>query len=165
MQTLATAARCVVIAAMLALSTASLLPPSPAVARELKHEQAVLVTETGRHVFDVEIADRDETRARGLMFRTNLGARQGMLFVYDAEQRISMWMRNTYIPLDMIFITRDGTVRRIEENTETFSERIIESGGRILAVLEVNAGTAAELKLKPGDRVVNPRFKASAAKP
>lgn len=158
-------ARRVVTAAMLALSMASLLPASSAVARELKHEQAVLVTETGKYVFDVEIADRDDTRARGLMFRTSLGPREGMLFVYDAEQHISMWMRNTYIPLDMIFIARDGTVRRIEENTETFSERVIESGGRVLAVLEVNAGTAAALKLKPGDKVMHPRFKAAAAKP
>lgn len=150
---------CVALAglAVVGIGTHGGLAPA-ALAKELKREQAVLVTATGKHNFDVEIADDDASRARGLMFRRSMGARQGMLFLYPAEQHIAMWMRNTYIPLDMVFIASDGTVRRIEENTETFSERTIESGSRVLAVLEINAGTAAELSLKPGDKVLHPRL-------
>ncbi|RMF06205.1 MAG: DUF192 domain-containing protein, partial [Alphaproteobacteria bacterium] len=90
-----------------------------------------------------------------------LGPREGMLFFYDKEQPISMWMRNTYIPLDMVFIRADGTVYRIETDTEPFSERIIASGAPVLSVLEVRAGTAREIALKPGDRIEHRRFHAS----
>lgn len=133
-----------------------------AAANALKRETAVVVTASGKHSFDVEIADRDETRALGLMFRRSLGARQGMLFFYETERPISMWMRNTYISLDMVFIRADGTVHRIEADTEPFSERPIGSGGDVLAVLEVRAGTAVEIGLKAGDRVLHPRFKSPA---
>lgn len=118
----------------------------------------MVVTQSGNYEFQVEIADTNESRSRGLMFRRSLGPREGMLFFYDAPQHFSMWMRNTYISLDMIFIRADGTVHRIEERTEPFSERIIESGGRVLSVLEVNGGTSAAIGLKPGDRIEHPRF-------
>jgi uncharacterized membrane protein (UPF0127 family) len=134
----------------------------PAGAEGLKRERATLVTAGGKtYEFDVEIADSADTRARGLMFRRRLGARAGMLFFYDSEQHISMWMRNTYIPLDMIFIKENGSVHRIQEDTEPFSEEVILSGEPVFAVLEVNAGTTRELGLRPGDRVEHPRFGAA----
>ena len=77
-----------------------------------------------------------------------------MIFLYDQPQAIGMWMRNTYIPLDMIFIAADGTVHRVETNTEPFSTDIIDSGGEVVGVLELNAGEANRIGLKPGDRVV-----------
>lgn len=149
---------------MLLLTALCILQPAVTPAAGLKKETAVVVTSAGEHAFEVEIADRDEARNQGLMFRRSLGRRAGMLFFYDREQRISMWMRNTYIPLDMIFITAAGTVHRIEERTEPFSERVIESGARVLAVLEVKGGTAAEIGLRPGDRVKHPRFGAAPAR-
>ncbi len=88
-----------------------------------------------------------------------MGPREGMLFIYDEKQYVSMWMRNTYISLDMIFIRADGKVHRVEALTEPLSERIIESGDKILAVLEVVGGTAAKLNLKSGDVVRHSAFK------
>ena len=79
-----------------------------------------------------------------------------MIFLYDPPQATSMWMRNTFIPLDIVFITEQGTVLRIEANTEPFSTDIINSGGETAAVLELNGGEAEKVGLKPGDRVVFP---------
>ncbi len=125
----------------------------------LEVEPLSLVTETGEHKFTVEIADKPDNRAKGLMFRRSLADDAGMLFLYEAPQRISMWMRNTYIPLDMVFILADGRVHRVERDTEPFSEAVIDSGEPVLAVLEVKAGTAGRLKLKPGDKVLHRAFK------
>ena len=113
----------------------------------------VLQTDSGSHRFEVEIAATDEKRRVGLMFRRSLGEGQGMLFLYDRPQPLSMWMRNTYIPLDMIFIAADDRVHRIVERTEPFSTDPIDSGGMVKGVLEVKAGTAAKIGLKPGDRL------------
>ena len=141
------------------------LRPLPAAAEAgLSKDEAVLVTGTGSYRFTVEIAADDEARARGLMFRKRLGAREGMLFLYESERPISMWMKNTYIPLDMVFIHTDGRVERIAENTEPFSEEIIPSGAPVMAVLEIRAGTAAAIGLKPGDRVMHPRFKNASGR-
>jgi uncharacterized membrane protein (UPF0127 family) len=86
-------------------------------------------------------------------------ADRGMLFDFKTEQPVMMWMKNTYLPLDMIFISRDGHVSHVAENAEPLSERIISSNGAVYAVLEVNAGTAAKLGIKPGDRVEHVLFK------
>lgn len=110
------------------------------------------------HAFHVEVMRTDEQRARGLMFRRYLAADRGMLFDFKTEQNVAMWMKNTYLPLDMIFIARDGRVISVAENTEPMSERVIPSGGPALSVLEVNAGTAARLGLKAGDRVRHKLF-------
>src|SRR5690606_32059987 len=110
-----------------------------------------LVTATGVHVLDVEIAETPEEQALGLMFRTELPDNRGMLFPHRTPRELTMWMRNTYIPLDMVFIRADGTVHRIEERTEPFSERIIASEGPVSAVLEIAGGAAARLGLKAGD--------------
>jgi uncharacterized membrane protein (UPF0127 family) len=119
-----------------------------------------IASKTGVHLFSVEIAENDAERAKGLMFRKELPEGRGMLFDFDREQDVAMWMQNTYISLDMIFIRGDGRILRIAEHTEPLSTRIISSGGPVRAVLEVIAGTARKLGLAPGDRVAHPIFKA-----
>jgi len=122
-------------------------------AAKLRVEPVVLVTEDGRHTINAEIADTPGTRATGLMFRRSLAPDAGMLFIYDAPQNITMWMKNTYISLDMIFADANGTIIRIARNTEPFSSEIVEAGGPAKVVLEVPAGTAQRLQLKRGDRL------------
>ena len=117
-----------------------------------------IVSKNGVHVFAVEIARTDEERARGLMYRKELADGRGMLFDFVPDQEVRMWMKNTYISLDMIFIRSDGRIQRIEENTEPLSERTISSGGPVKGVLEVKAGTAKRLGIAPGDRVAHPWF-------
>jgi uncharacterized protein len=118
-----------------------------------------IATSTGRHAFQVEIANNDKTRERGLMDRRYMAADHGMLFEFDRDAPVSFWMKNTYIPLDMIFIARSGVVTRIVANAEPLSERVIPSGGPCAAVLELNGGTAASIGLKVGDKVRHPFLK------
>jgi len=117
-----------------------------------------IVSKSGVHVFRVELAVTDEQRARGLMFRRSLPEGQGMLFKFEPDQVIQMWMHNTYISLDMIFIRSDGRVLRIAESTKPESDSIISSGAPARGVLEVIAGTARKLGIAPGDRVAHPWF-------
>jgi uncharacterized membrane protein (UPF0127 family) len=112
-----------------------------------------IASRTGVHTFAVEIADTDATRERGLMFRKSLPEGKGMLFDFKSEQPVNFWMKNTYIPLDMLFIREDGRILRIAENTKPLSTEIIPSGGPVRAVLEVIGGTARKLGIAPGDRV------------
>ncbi len=123
-------------------------------------QHADLAIESGgkRIPFKVEIADTDERRALGLMYRTSLPADAGMLFDFKHDQDVAMWMRNTRIPLDMLFIDRTGRIVNIAERAVPFSEATISSAAPVLAVLELNGGTAARLGLKPGDRVIYPLF-------
>jgi len=116
----------------------------------------ILKTKSGEHRYTVEIATTNGERAKGLMFRRSLPEDSGMLFIYDPPQPVGMWMRNTYIPLDMVFINDEGTVRRVEANTEPFSTDLINSGGDVAAVLELNAGQAAKIGVRPGDQVIFP---------
>lgn len=118
-----------------------------------------IATRSGMRMFSVEMAKTDEERATGLMYRKELADGRGMLFDFAPEQSISMWMKNTYISLDMIFIGSDGRVTRIAENTEPHSTRIVSSGGPAKAVLEVIAGTARKYGIAPGDQVMHPMFK------
>ena len=117
-----------------------------------------IVSKSGVHVFRVELAVTDEQRAHGLMFRRSLPEGQGMLFKFEPDQVIQMWMHNTYISLDMIFIRSDGRVLRIAESTKPESDSIISSGAPARGVLEVIAGTARKLGIAPGDRVAHPWF-------
>lgn len=117
-----------------------------------------IVTKSGVQVFSVEMATTDEEKQTGLMYRKELADGKGMLFDFNPEQEVSMWMKNTYVPLDMIFIRADGRILRIAENTEPLSTRIISSGGPARAVLEVVAGTAQKYGIRPGDRVGHPLF-------
>jgi len=103
--------------------------------------------------FEVEIVTTPETRAQGLMFRKSLAANGGMLFVYPDEQPVSFWMKNTLIPLDMLFVRADGSIAHIAHNAIPHDEIPIDSGAAVKAVLEVNGGTATALGIKEGDRV------------
>jgi uncharacterized protein len=120
---------------------------------------SVVSREGQRHVFEVEVARDDRDRAQGLMFRRSMPANRGMLFDFAKVEPVSMWMQNTYISLDMLFIRPNGTIARIATNAEPLSTRTIPSGEPVLAVLELNAGTAVRLGIKPGDRVEHPLFK------
>jgi len=106
-----------------------------AMARALEKEPLTFVTASGKKQITVEVADTDQARAMGLMFRRELGADEGMIFLYPEDGPISMWMKNTYLALDMIFVRADGTIHRIEEHTEPFSERTISSQGTVRAVI------------------------------
>lgn len=118
-----------------------------------------VVSGTRRHRFQVEVMKTDADRARGLMYRRSMPPEEGMLFDFGAEQNVSMWMKNTFIALDMIFIRADGRIHRIEQRTEPESEKTIASGAPVKAVLEVNSGVAIRLNLKPGDYIIHPIFK------
>ena len=118
-----------------------------------------VVTSTGQHAFKIEIADNDATRERGLMDRRYMAANHGMLFEFDREAPVAFWMKNTYIPLDMVFIASSGVVTHVVANAEPLSERVIPSAGPCVAVLELNGGTAASIGLKVGDKVHHPFFR------
>lgn len=121
-------------------------------------EKLEIVTSSGTHEFSVEVMHSGPQRERGLMFRRFLPQDRGMLFDFERERPLMMWMKNTFLPLDMIFIGRSGNVVGLAENTEPFSQRIIPSGAPASGVLEVNAGTAARIGLKIGDTVRHPMF-------
>ena len=142
----------------LSFSSDCFWPPARS-ARLAELQTLEIASKTGVHAFSVEIADNDAERAKGLMFRKELPEGRGMLFDFQREQDVALWMQNTYISLDMIFIRGDGRILRIAENTEPLSTRIISSGGPVRAVLEVIGGTARKLGIAPGDRVAHPIFK------
>jgi uncharacterized membrane protein (UPF0127 family) len=142
------------------LVVAVLLGVSGVTARAAELEPLEIVTKSGVQVFSVELAKTDKERETGLMFRKELADGRGMLFDFTPEQEVSMWMKNTILPLDMIFIRADGRILRIAENTEPQSLKIISSGGPAKGVLEVMAGTAKKYGIAPGDRVGHPLFKA-----
>lgn len=109
---------------------------------------------TGR--FTVELARTSEERARGLMFRETMPRSSGMLFVYDAPQRAAFWMKNTLIPLDMVFIDPTGTVTRLHEMAKPQDTTLIDGGEGVQYVLEINGGLGAPLGLEPGTVVRHP---------
>lgn len=148
------AARIWLMAALVAVFAALTTPP----ARAASFGTLEIATRNGVHIFSVEMATTEEEKQKGLMYRRELADGKGMLFDFSPEQQISMWMKNTYISLDMIFIRADGRILRIAENTEPESTRVISSGGLARAVLEVPAGTAQKYGIAPGDRVSHPLF-------
>ena len=117
-----------------------------------------VVTKSGKHEFIVEIAVTDRQHAQGLMFRQSLAKDAGMLFDYKVPTSITMWMKNTYIPLDMIFIGNDGRVINVVQRAIPFSENVISSLGKARGVLEVNGGTASRLGIMPGDKILHRIF-------
>ena len=131
--------------------------PSPAVVLDV----LTIETKAGPKSFKIEVANTPGQQALGLMFRTKLDDTEGMLFPHDDTREVSMWMRNTYIPLDMVFIRADGVVHRIEANTEPMSERIIPSNGPVGAVLEIAGGAAARLGIATGDVVRHAQFQGT----
>jgi uncharacterized membrane protein (UPF0127 family) len=121
-------------------------------------EQLTIRTADKPVIFEIEVMRTPDERARGLMFRRYLPDDRGMLFDFAAEEPVAMWMKDTFIPLDMLFIRKNGTIARIAENTEPHSTRTISSGEPVLGVLEINGGLAARLGIKPGDTVIHPLF-------
>ncbi|MBR0974128.1 MULTISPECIES: DUF192 domain-containing protein [Bradyrhizobium] len=129
-----------------------------AVAGAASFQPLEIVTRNGVQVFSVEMATTEEEKQTGLMYRKELADGKGMLFDFNPEQEVSMWMKNTYVSLDMIFIRADGRILRIAESTEPLSTKIISSRGPARAVLEVVAGTAQKYGIRVGDRVGHPLF-------
>jgi len=143
------------------MALGALVGPSPASFAQSSNRLATFGTDTvsiasgeKTHKFRVELALSHRQQMQGLMFRRKMAPDAGMLFVYKREAPIAMWMKNTYIPLDMLFIARDGSILKIAERTVPLSEATISSGGAVIAVLELNAGTASRLGIKAGDRVL-----------
>lgn len=121
-------------------------------------DRVTVQTAAGSHVFRVELADEPHERSRGLMFRKSLPDDGGMLFDNGEEKMMAMWMKNTFIPLDMIFISGKGRIVKIVENTKPFSRETISSDVPVRAVLEIRGGTSSRLGIRPGDRIDHPVF-------
>jgi uncharacterized membrane protein (UPF0127 family) len=145
-----------VLALVLALHTMTL---ASGALGDLPLEQAEIISADGtRHVFAVRLADTAETRARGLMYVTALEPDHGMLFDFGETRMVGMWMKNTPLSLDMLFISADGVIAKIARQTTPFSTGIINSDRPVRAVLEIRGGRAAELGIQPGDRVLHRVF-------
>lgn len=134
-----------------AMTIASALHKPPAHAATV--EPLTIETRSGPVAFKVEMALTPEERSKGLMYRTELAPDAGMLFDFRTDQQVYMWMKNTYIPLDMVFIRSDGRIARIAADTTPLSTETISSGGAVRAVLELSAGTAKARGIAVGDRV------------
>jgi hypothetical protein len=144
----------------LAVLAVALMAAAAGLAQAAELQTLEIASKSGVHAFQVEMAITPEEKERGLMFRRELPDGQGMLFDFQTDQPVAFWMKNTYIPLDMLFIRSDGRIARIAENTEPLSERNIPSGAPVRAVLEVIGGTAKKLGIAPGDRVAGSIFKS-----
>jgi uncharacterized membrane protein (UPF0127 family) len=132
--------------------------PSQAATAPLPQSSLVIETASGPKTFAVEVAENDETRERGMMFRTAIAPDRGMLFYFQTPQVVSFWMKNTLIPLDMIFIRKDGVIANIRADAKPGDLTPLWSDGPILGVLEVAGGLSAKLGLKAGDKVRHPYF-------
>ena len=144
---------CALLVAVLVLSAA-------AAQNQVTFERGSLSIRSGDRLIDVsiEIARSKEQRARGLMFRRELGDTEGMLFDYGYPQQASMWMKNTYIPLDMLFVRSDGVIEKIVVRTTPHSLDSIYSKGEVRAVLELKGGMAEKLGIRVGDKIIHPIF-------
>lgn len=139
------------------LFIAVVLAAAPALAAA-KTERLVVVSSAGERAFNVEVVREEAERNRGLMHRKTLADDAGMLFDYDPPQEVAFWMKNTYIPLDIIFIDAEGRIITIAANTTPHSLKRIPSNGVARGVLEINGGLAAKLGIKVGDRVRHDLF-------
>lgn len=137
---------------------AILLRAATGIAEAGKTEQLSIVTATGTHVFLVEVMRTQAELEKGLMFRKSLPQDHGMLFDFGHEQEVAMWMRNTFIPLDMIFMGKTGRVVGVVADAKPMSDQILTVSAPTFAVLELDAGTAARINLKTGDLVRDPIF-------
>jgi uncharacterized protein len=122
----------------------------------------VILSRTGPHRFRVELAESPSQRMQGLQGRQTLDAKAGMLFLFDTPTVATMWMKNTYIPLDMLFLDSVGSIAAIAENARPMSLQSIRPPEPVEAVLELNAGTVARLGIKLGDRVLHPFIEDTA---
>lgn len=133
------------------------------VAPDCALEQVHMITDDGPVSFQVELARTPSEQSVGLMFRPSLAEDAGMLFIYPNPARVSFWMKNTMIPLDMIFIDDAGVVVNIAAETEPYSLAPRGSEGAVRAVLEINGGLSAKLGIEPGTQAVHPAFAAAPA--
>ncbi len=140
-----------------------LVAPAWALAERLPAPQSLLSVETPRGTisFEVELAQTDEQRMRGLMFRKSMPRNAGMLFSFDDDTMISMWMKNTFIPLDMVFLNAVGTIVSIHEGAVPHSLAVISSKVPAKFVLELNAGVVDEVRLEVGQQMNHPWFDAA----
>lgn len=145
-------------AAALAFALVALMPLAAQAASGCRADTVLLRGDWGQVRFNVEIADEPQEQMRGLMGRTSMPVSSGMLFVYPAPRRSSFWMRNTLIPLDMLFIDATGVVRHIHHNAVPLDETAIFGGESILAVLEINGGLAQRLGIVEGTELRHPAF-------
>lgn len=150
------ASRRALLAAALAAALGVGAPSASAGARA---EPLDIITSTGAHRYEVEIANDNESRERGLMYRNQMATNHGMLFEFPERAPVTFWMKNTYLPLDMIFIDANGTVRGVYEHATPMSEKLISSGVPVVAVLELNADQASHIRVKAGDKVRFPFFR------
>ena len=120
--------------------------------------ELTIVSATGSHRFNIEVADTPAQMEQGLMFRTSLASDAGMLFVYPQPTVATMWMRNTLIPLDMLFVDAQGRIVNIGQRAVPQSLDVISAAAPVRAVIELNGGTAARLGIEPGDQVLHPVF-------
>ena len=146
-----------------ALAVLGALHAVPGLAAQCDPGAVNLRGDWGTARFAVEIADDEAERARGLMQRQNLATGSGMLFLYDRPQRVSFWMRNTLIPLDIIFLDPSGTVRRVHSMAQPLDETPIDGGAGIIAVLEVNGGLAGRIGIAEGTVMQHPFFQPLGA--
>ena len=123
-----------------------------------KDELTIVTEEGAEHRFEVELAVDPKQQAQGLMFRQQMAADAGMLFIYKPSREAVMWMQNTFLPLDMLFIRSDGRIVKIVERTVPQSRKRIPAGEPVTGVLELNGGTVSRLGIKTGDRVEHAGF-------
>ncbi|MXN45986.1 DUF192 domain-containing protein [Shinella kummerowiae] len=136
------------------LAVVLFMPLAACAAETFDKQPLAIVTKDGKsHAFTVELAVTPRQREQGLMNRREMAPDHGMLFAFGETRQVFMWMKNTYLPLDMLFIAKDGKVRAIKENAEPLSESIIDSQGPIDYVLELNGGTVKRLGIRAGNRV------------
>ncbi len=125
---------------------------------EVRFDKEPLVIETAdgqRQTLTVELALDSAQRQQGLMYRRDMPSDAGMLFDFGQPRQITMWMKNTLIPLDMLFIDAKGRITHVHENAEPLSEAIISSNGPVNFVLELNGGAVKKRNIRPGDRVIS----------
>ena len=118
-----------------------------------KRDLVVQTQQSNRYFFKVEVADTEQSRRTGLQNRLSLSNQEGMIFIFPQEQQVRMWMANTYIPLDMLFINGNGQIVHIERNTVPMSRTPLGPNQPVLAVLEVRGGLAKEMNINVGDQV------------
>ena len=129
------------------------------VSASMKSELSIITSNGSKHNFLVEVARTEEEKKIGLMFRKTLAKNAGMLFLYKREALRLMWMKNTFIPLDILFIDKNGVIKRVVKRTIPHSLATISSRQSVLAVLELRGGITSSLEIKKGDRIEHPAFK------
>jgi len=144
------------VAAVLLFLAAPGYAQQPPLINNFKHDGLTIAGASGSHEFQVELATDNAQREQGLMYRQSMAPDAGMLFIYDRSQPVAMWMENTYIPLDMLFIAADGHIVNIRQRAVPHSRENIASTGPVKAVLELNGGTVSRLDIKVGDKVTGP---------